>query len=163
MKSIREAISTIVNDCISEIKRNSTNAGQVATGRTLKSLQGEVFSYGDAYTAQIIGAAYLGVLETGRGRAKNEGTPYQQKEFLRNLVEWCRIRQIPREAISEEQYEQFAKYLKWRINRYGTQLYQRGGRKDIITPPIEKMIKRIEDEVLLLIDGEIKSTTSRFF
>lgn len=162
MISIRERITDIVNDCISDIKRNSRAAGQVATGRTLKALQSEVTSFGDAYTARIIGMSYTGALETGRGAARTAGSPAQQREFIRNLAEWCRIRGIHTE-FNDEQMWNFARYLKWRINKYGTQLYRRGGRKDIISPAIERMIGRIETEVVAAIKGEITSINNKFF
>ena len=162
MISIREKISAIVNDCISDIKRNSRAAGQVATGRTLKTLESEVISYGDAYTAIIWGAAYLGTLETGRGKARTAGTPEQQREFVRNLAEWCRVRGIHTD-FNETQMENFARYLKGRINTSGTQLYRKGGRKDIITPAVEKMIARIDEEVAKELGAEVIEITNNFF
>ena len=162
MKSIREKISTIVNDCIADIKRNSRAAGQVATGRTLRALEAEVTSFGDAYTARIVGMSYTGALETGRGAARRAGSPAEQRQFVQNLAEWCRIRGIHTE-FNDKQLESFARYLKWRINKYGTELYRKGGRKDIITPAIDKMIDRIEVEIAQAIEGEITSINNKFF
>ena len=163
MSELRDKVENIVNDCLREIKENSRRAGQVATGRTLGSLESDTFDFGDAIYSKIIGYAYLGALETGRGPARKAGTKQQQQEFLRNLIEWCRIRGVPSEAMNDQQVETFAKYLKWRINKFGTTLYRKGGRTDIITPAINRMQERLEKEVQEVMSDQLRRVNNNFF
>ena len=97
-------LDTVVRDalkvCIEEIKTNSKNAGQVATGRTLKSLEWRLNQEGEDFVAQILGRKYFGSLETGRG--VYNGGKSNIKQFNENLVAWFKARGIQSEMSDEQ-------------------------------------------------------------
>ena len=99
-------LDTVVRDalkvCIEEIKTNSKNAGQVATGRTLKSLEWRLNQEGEDFVAQILGRKYFGSLETGRG--VYNGGKSNIKQFNENLVAWFKARGIQSEMSDEQLY-----------------------------------------------------------
>ena len=62
-----DTIDVIINDtmsrCIATIKTNSRAAGQVATGKTLRSLEYTLQRLGKSYVARILGRPYFGTDE----------------------------------------------------------------------------------------------------
>lgn len=138
---IENVVGIAISECISSIKRASSAAGQVATGRTLRSLEGRLRREGDVYIAQILGRRYFGALETGRG--PYTGGPEAIKQFNRNLMDWFKARHIHSE-MTDEQLEMEANRLRWYINKYGTRLYRRGGRTDIFTPAYEGFVQTLQ-------------------
>ena len=63
--TIEDEIRKALDDCVNDIKRRSTQAGQVATGKTLRSLEVRVRNEGEAIIGEIWGRPFTGVLETG--------------------------------------------------------------------------------------------------
>lgn len=157
-------LDTVVSDalkvCIEEIKQNSRNAGQVATGRTLKSLEWRLDQQGNDFVAQILGRKYFGSLETGRG--VYQGGKANIKQFNENLVAWFKARGIHSE-MSEEQLYLEANRLRWYINKYGTSLYQRNGRKDIFTPPVEGFMQTLQEQLIFFFKEQIENKFTEGF
>lgn len=146
MSEIGDIIRKELDRAVSDIRRNAQSAGKVATGKTIRSLEREVFDFGGGAEGRIYGASYISTLETGRPPARNASTPYQKQQFIRSLMEWCRVRGIG-QSLNDEQLYRLANYMRWRINTFGSQLWQRGGRKDIITPALEQAEARIEGQL----------------
>lgn len=164
MQSIHDIIADNLDVMIAEIKTNSTRAGQVATGRTLKSLEKVIHSGGNLdYSAQVLGRPFFGTLETGSGPARKRGSDKDREAFKSSLSEWCRIRGFPSSGLTDEQYRRAAERLRWYILRYGSKLYRKGGRRDIFTPAVKTFEDRLTNSLASLFETEIvNSFTSNF-
>lgn len=163
MKKADIIIASALDDAIEEIRSNSRAAGQVVTGKTLKSLYREVVPEADGYTARLYGRAYFGALETGSGPARKRGTDAELEEFQRNLEEWCRIRGFPSSGLTPEQLTRVAKWLRWRLNKYGSRLYRKGGRKDIFTPAVENFEERLTEQLTSFYSTEVENLFTEGF
>ena len=136
MMTIAGEIEKALTDCVNDIRRRSTQAGQVATGRTLRALEVRVRNEGAAIIGEIWGRPFTGALETGSRPARRKGTAAERKAMVADMKEWCRIRGLT-DGMTDRQAENFARWLSWYIKRYGSALYRKGGRRDIITPAVE--------------------------
>lgn len=136
MMTIAGEIEKALTDCVNDIRRRSTQAGQVATGRTLRALEVRVRNEGAAIIGEIWGRPFTGALETGSRPARRKGTAAERKAMVADMKEWCRIRGLT-DGMTDKQAENFARWLSWYIKRYGSALYRKGGRRDIITPAVE--------------------------
>lgn len=164
MKRPDTVIASALDEAINEIKSNSRAAGQVVTGRTLKSLSREVIAEADGtFTARIYGRAFFGALETGSGPAHRRGTDAEREEFQRNLEEWCRIRGFPASGLTPEQLTRVAKWLRWRLNKYGSRLYRKGGRKDIFTPAVENLDASLTERLTSFYEIEMENLFTQGF
>jgi hypothetical protein len=134
--TIAGEIEKALTDCVNDIRRRSTQAGQVATGRTLRALEVRVRNEGAAIIGEIWGRPFTGALETGSRPARRKGTAAERKAMVADMKEWCRIRGLT-DGMTDRQAENFARWLSWYIKRYGSALYRKGGRRDIITPAVE--------------------------
>lgn len=151
-----QTIQKTLNDCVNDIKRRSTQSGQVATGKTLRALEVRMKVEGANIIGQIWGRPYTGTLETGSRPARRRSNPQAQKAMVENLKEWCAIRGLSA-GLTDKQAENLAKYLAWYIKRYGTKLYREGGRRDIITPAIEATKQTLEQQLGLYYEELIKT------
>lgn len=163
MQNINIILESAINEAIAEIKSASQAAGQVATGKTLRSLEGRVEVSQTGYTAMILGRKYFGALETGSGPARRKGTDAERREFIESLKEWCRVRGFTSGGLSDEQYERLAKWLAWRIKKYGTQLYQKGGRRDVFTPAVDKLTANLLETIPTLFAQQIVNDFTQGF
>ena len=134
--TIAGEIEKALTDCVNDIRRRSTQAGQVATGRTLRALEVRVRNEGAAIVGEIWGRPFTGALETGSRPARRKGTAAERKAMVADMKEWCRIRGLT-DGMTDRQAENFARWLSWYIKRYGSALFRKGGRRDIITPAVE--------------------------
>ncbi len=144
MTNIGEEIKAALDDCIADIRQRHVAAGQRASGRGMASLEASVERVGEGYRARILGLPYVGAWETGRAPARRAGKAQEQAAFVASLAEWCRIRGFPESSLSDEEYIRTARWLRWYINRFGTKLYRSGGRRDILTPACEALVRRME-------------------
>lgn len=157
--SIDVILGNALGKCIAAIKDNSTRAGQVATGKTLRSLEYTLQRQGTAYLARILGRPYFGSLETGRG--PYSGGKSDSRAFTLRLVEWMKARNF--QCRDEDEYMRMANYLRWRINRFGTELYRRGGRKDIFTPAVTDLTEFLEKELIVFFEHAIDNMFTKGF
>lgn len=157
--SIDAILSNALERCITAIKDNSTRAGQVATGKTLRSLEYTLQRQGTAYLARILGRPYFGTLETGRG--PYSGGKSDSRAFTLRLVEWMKARNF--QCRNEDEYMRMANYLRWKINKFGTRLYQRGGRKDIFTPAVADLTEFIKKELVVFFEHTINDMFTKGF
>lgn len=134
--TIAGEIEKALTDCVNDIRRRSTQAGQVATGRTLRALEVRVRNEGAAIIGEIWGRPFTGALETGSRPARRKGTAAERKAMVADMKEWCWIRGLTA-GLTDEQAENFASWLSWYLKRYGSALFRKGGRRDIITPAVE--------------------------
>ena len=139
-------IQGALNDCVNDIKRRSTQAGQVASGKTLRALEVRMKVEGERIIGEIWGRPYTGALETGSRPASKSGREIERKAMVVALAEWMQIRGLTN-GLTDQQRKTAAEHLAWYIKRYGTQLYRQGGRRDIITPAIEATKKVLDDRL----------------
>ncbi len=158
-----ENLDTLMNSalshCIETIKNNSRKAGQVATGKTLRSLEYTLQKQGKSYIGRILGRPYFGTLETGRGPYNGgKGNP---SGFNQNLIEWMKARNF--QCKDEDEYLRMANYLRWKINKFGTALYRKGGRKDIFTPAVQELTEFVENELIIFYTSQIEDMFTKGF
>ncbi len=144
--TIEDEIRTILDDCVNDIKRRSTQAGQVATGKTLRALEVRLRAEGTAVIGEIWGRPYTGALETGSRPARKRGTDAERAQMIRAMKEWCRVRGLTN-GMTDKQAENFARWLSWYIKKHGTKLYRQGGRRDIITPALEATKEQLAERL----------------
>lgn len=117
MITIKEALQKFGNDSVDIIRSNMSRAGQNATGETSNSLESTVKND----RLQVSGAAHIYTLETGRKPRESS----QTSDFSKKLEKWVKARNITDISVRS---------LQFLINKYGTKLWRKGGRTDIITP-----------------------------
>lgn len=146
MATIEEMMHKALDDCVADIKRRSTQAGQVASGRTLASLEVRMRREGESIIGEIWGRPFFGALETGSRPARRKGTTASRQAMVADMKEWCRIRGLTN-GMTDKQAENFARWLSWYIKKHGTKLYRQGGRRDIITPALEATKEQLAERL----------------
>lgn len=147
MADIESILAEALEVSVKEIRQAITATGSNATGRTAESLEARVRKEGEGLVGGVYGRPYAWALETGSRPASRKGTATSRQQFINDLYLWCKARGLPSGAVSEEQRLRFAKFLKWHINKYGTRLYRRGGRRDIITPSFERLERELPSKI----------------
>lgn len=153
----RQDIAKVLTEELSRlagrIKENHRRAGQVASGRTLRSITYEVTE--DRGT--LFGRFPFGTLETGRKAGK---TPMSFSTIIRQWIidKGIPVQPIPYKRKPSEKWQpkytpeerglmSMAGALAHKIRTEGTSLYRQGGRNDIYSNEIPEAIKRIEDRI----------------
>lgn len=141
----RAEIKQVLSEELEELKKRIINnhvaAGQVASGRTARSLRVEVTD--DAAT--LYGRRAFGTLETGR---KPGRVP---QGFYQIILQWTKDK-----GIQVDNPKSFAYLVARKIAREGTRLYRNGGRTDIYSNEVEKTIENIMNRVFGVLDKEIE-------
>lgn len=158
-ETIRGMLDKAFSTCVATIKNNSRNAGQVATGKTLRSLEYRIKAQGAGYVATILGRPYFGNLETGRG--VYQGGKPAPAGFNQRLIEWMKARNF--NCKDEKEYLRMANYLRWKINKFGTALYRKGGRKDIFTPAVADLTEFVEKELVIFFTTAMENSFTKGF
>lgn len=153
----RQDIAKVLTEELSRlaerIKENHRNAGQMASGRTLRSITYEVTE--DRGT--LFGRFPFGTLETGRKEGKtpmffsaiirqwiiDKGIPVQPIPYKRKPSETWQ----PKYSPEERGLMSMAGAIAYKIRTEGTSLYRQGGRADIYSNEIPEAIKRIEERI----------------
>lgn len=141
---------TIMQDELSKLMRkiidNHVNAGQMASGKTAKSLRVEVNSDGEG---QLIGKSFFGVLETGRKPGKIP------RNFAAIIKQWMSDKginatPIPYKRGGKHKYSEqeranwsMAYAIAKTIAKKGTVQFRKGARNDIYSKEIDDVKKRI--------------------
>lgn len=140
---IQEILSQELKTLQADIITRHEQAGQVASGKTLKSFKIDVLPY----SGTLSGAGYVGVLERGR---KPGGVP---KNFIEILQKWAALKNIS--FSSEKQFELWANGVKWKIIREGTKLYRSGQKQDVFDTPVENFTTRLQNRVAIYYETEL--------
>lgn len=161
--TIEDEIRKALTDCVNDIKRRSTAAGQVASGKTLASLEVKMRNEGAAIIGEIWGRPYFGALETGSRPARRKGTAASRQAMVADMKEWCRIRGLTA-GMTDKQAENFARWLSWYIKRNGSALYRKGGRRDIITPAVQATKEQLSERLGVYYEQRItQDINNKFF
>ena len=146
------------------IKQNHIRAGQVASGRTLRSITYEV----NDNVGTLYGRFPFGTLETGRkaGRiprnldaiiyqwAKAKGIHPEPMPYVRQPSDRWR----PKYSSAEERAMwAFSKAVARKIQREGTLLHREGGRADIYSNEIPDAIESIEKRITAIFETIVQS------
>ena len=127
---------------------NMRSAGEVATGRTIRSLQ--VIS--DDAGAALISAQDMpfGVLETGRRGGK---VPYM---FSSIIYEWMQAKGVHGTIRGNGTQEKADRSMAYAISRniaqHGSSLFRRGGRSDIYSNEIPRTVSVVVHKIAAAID-----------
>ncbi len=160
--TIEDEIRKALDDCVNDIKRRSTQAGQVATGKTLRALEVRLRNEGAAIVGEIWGRPFTGALETGSRPARRKGTAAERKAMVADMKEWCRIRGMT-DGMTDKQAENFARWLSWYTKRYGSALFRKGGRRDIITPAVEATKEQLAERLGVYYEQLVTKTIDNNF
>lgn len=122
---------------VEKIQGNLASSGTNATEESSESVTFSVESQGNKSTLTITAKPYFMVVETGR-----KPTPGKKpgREMLDNIGKWLTAR-------GKEESIKWAVAVK--INKEGTELFKKGGRKDIVSNVItDQFIEDIANEIL---------------
>ena len=131
---MKEVIERELQTLIREITTAHVAAGQQVTGKTIESLE---IRNTTERSGQLWGASYIGVLDKGR---KPGAFPP-----LYPIRQWVIARGIDRAWGMSSTSAAFI--IARRIAEFGTNLFQRGGRTDILQDPFERFEKRLMEAV----------------
>lgn len=111
---------------VEKIRQNLASTGTNASNKTSQSLRYTVTTEGTKATLKVIGKPYFAVVETGR-----KPTPDKKpsKEFVRNIKDWLQF-------TSGDTRPAYA--IAMNINKHGSKLFRKGGRKDIYSNVINQ-------------------------
>lgn len=129
---------SILKDELEKLKerivRNMKQAGQVASGKTIKSLRVEVTKTPRGWNGILFGRPYFGALETG---SKPWRTQYKHppKFFVDIIAQW----------MSDKGIEGSAYMTARKIMREGSSLYRKGGRADIYSNEIPPAVQSLKE------------------
>jgi hypothetical protein len=132
MKSISDIIKTELTECHKSITANQIAAGQIASGMTSRMWSVENCSIAGG---QLWGFGFYRVWETGRKAGK-----WPPRAAILSWVQQ-KLGKTGSEANS------LAFLIARKIGTEGSSLYRKGGRKDIFTPPFEKLGDNLADKI----------------
>ena len=127
-------LNTQSNSFIEKIRQNLTSTGTTATGKSAGSLYYKITDNGDKIDIEVIGArSYFATVETGR-----KPTPDKKpsRAMIDNITAWVNARGKPESAVWA---------IATNIQKFGTELFQKGGRKDIYTDEIPGFVEELTD------------------
>lgn len=150
------------------IKQNHIRAGQVASGRTLRSITYDV----NDNVGTLYGRFPFGTLETGRGPTKQKSkTPIRLNEIIYQWVldKGIYIKPMPYKRKPSERWQpkynsaeeralvSFSNAVARKIHKEGTKLYRDRGRADIYSNEIPDAIERIEKRITAIFETIVQS------
>ena len=141
--SVNEIIVEEVERLKIDIQQSIDSSGKNASKRTRDSLEVVPTANG----AQLWGANYIGVLETGRRGGK---IPYN---FVEKIQKWAQAKGLTFE--NNIQAKRWAKWKAWDISQNGTKQFRDGKRDDILTKPINDFTDRVANKLMLEIQNTI--------
>lgn len=141
--TIQEILEQELETLRLDIIERQRQSGQQTTGKTARSLRVET----DETHGTLYGASYIGTLERGRQGGK------VPQGFRHIIAQWAKDKGLS--FGSESELKRFAYFVSKHIAESGTQLYRRGGRTDILTEPIERFTKRMNEQLAEFCKQEI--------
>ena len=162
-QDIAKVLTEELSRLAERIKENHRNAGQVASGRTLRSITYEVredggslfgrFPFGTLETGRRAGGTPLGFAQIIRQWIIDKGLPVQPIPYIRKPSE----RWQPKYSPEERGLRSMAGAIAHKIRTQGTSLFRQGGRADIysneIPDTIERVTQRISKVFSLMVDS----------
>lgn len=157
-KEVVITLEQLRNTIIENHKRDD----QPASGFTIATMRIEETSHG----ARLMGRRAFHTLETGRGPGRvprnfaaiigqwiiDKGIPFEEKPYIRQPSDIWKPKYTPR----ERGLNSLAQAIATNIKKHGTKLYREGGRKDIFTEPIDKVIPELKKKLAVIFKTEIE-------
>lgn len=128
---------------VREIRENLASTGTDATGETSRSISWEVSRKGDTYVLEVFGGRpFFPTVETGSKPSKKNPSP----KMIEKIKTWKDVRGILASpwAIAKN------------ILKYGSKLWQRGGRTDIYTSVALKSAVELPRKIVRMKELELK-------
>lgn len=149
MEEIRNIINKLLAEFVEDVRANSIAQGKYTTGRTIKTMERRERSVSeDAVQVDMYAAPYIWALDTGSAPARRRGTDAERQAFISNLTEWCRTHAMPKAGMSEAQYRNFAKFLKWYIGKHGSWLYRHPANQHrVIAPAMATLEESLSSQI----------------
>jgi hypothetical protein len=142
--SLVDILSQHGRSVVQDIRTNLDSTRTNATGKTSNSIQYAVTEDGTKTILWVYGRPFVFTVETGRG-PRRESKDHKTVDRIR---EWMDARGIGT-GLNEAQKEQKAKSITFLINKYGSKLHRKGGRKDIISNVVnQSLYDEITDDVM---------------
>lgn len=142
--SIAQILTKYGQNTVADIRANLQSTGTNASLQTSNSIKYLVHDDGNKITLSVYGKPFVWVVETGRGPRKST-TNYG---VAQNIRKWMDRKSVGTQ-LSEAKKDSLAKFLTWRINKEGSALYNKGGRKDIISNVVnDTLIDKISKELI---------------
>lgn len=135
--AIDDILAQAGKSAVEKIQANLSSTGTNATSETSRSLHYSVENQGNKTILTIVAKPYFMVVETGR-----KPTPDKKpgREMIENIGRWLAAR-------GKQESMKWAVAVK--INKEGTELYKKGGRKDIVSNVItDDFIQTVMKEIL---------------
>lgn len=138
----------------SQIEQNMMSANKIASRRTMRNVRvlGEVTPFGARVTMTAPKYAFTATEQGRQPRINNQNCHLWEKIYKWSLdkgiaiVDKRKRKKKPFDAVKAR--ERFAKFVAWKINKYGTREYRNGGnRRDIFTITFVNTEKNIQREV----------------
>lgn len=121
---------------------NHRQAGQVASGRTIQSMQVNI----DGDSGELVGRPYFGTLETGARPWRNAASMKKVPASFNAVIEqWIKDKGLNLNSWA----------VAYKIIHEGTRLYRQGGRADIYSNEIPKTVEAIGQRILVIYDDMI--------
>lgn len=148
MLDVAFILSQVLEEARQEIIDNHTQAGQVASGRTARSLRVEVIPSVASAVGTIYGRKYFATLETGSKPWANQHN-HPPRPFVDVIRQW----------MDDKGVTGLSAYLVARkIMREGSRLYRDGGRTDIFAPPLNDIQRKIDEKISNTLETIITKT-----
>jgi hypothetical protein len=142
--SLVDILSKHGRSVVQDIRTNLDSSKTNATGKTSNSIQYSVTEDNTKTILWVYGRPFVFTVETGRG-PRRENQDYKVSDRIR---EWMDARGIGT-GLTEAQKEQKAKSITFLINKYGSKLHRKGGRKDIISNVVnQSLYDQITEDVM---------------
>lgn len=133
--ALSDIIMKLADQFIGRVNTNMRETGTDASGETSKSLHYKIMEKDGQPIIDMVGKPFFAVIETGRRPTPEKGP---SASMVENIRSWTSVRGIPSEA---------AWAIAVDINKQGTALWRKGGRKDIysneIPPFVDSMAKAV--------------------
>lgn len=142
-KEVQLVIESELQQLKERIIANHRTEGQVASGRTIESMQVEITDDGGI----LWGRQAFGTLETGR---KGGNVP---KGFYHIILQWVKDKGLDAQV---DNPKTFAYFVSKKIAKEGTELYLAGGRNDIYTPEIKRTMESLADKISAIFETDVE-------
>ena len=141
--TIEELLEDAGKEYVDQIRANLAATGTDATGETSRSVGYRVVSQGNKIRLEVYGSRpYFPTVETGSKPSTKNPSP----EMVRKIDKWKDVRGILKHPYA----------IAKSILKFGSRLWQRGGRKDIYTNVRERAFMELPKKLAKVTKENIK-------
>ncbi len=141
--TIEELLEDAGKQYVQEIRENLASTGTDATGETSRSVGYRIVQSGNKIRLEVYGGRpFFPTVETGSKPSKKNPSP----EMVRKIDKWKDVRGILRNAYG----------IAKGILKYGSKLWQKGGRKDIYSNVRERAFMELPSKLAKVTKESIK-------